>query len=278
MKMGFSRAFFELAKIADSALIAPMEALIDVRRLVRILTVSGVLSLGLVLDGCKKPVASEETPEETAPSAAAPSATPPPASQPVAVVTPAPATPAPELAPPGVFYLLAAARVETTDGIMGLPPGTGVKLVRPGVYLTPAGEAPLDASKLTNDMGVARRARDRDRLTQTALQKQIATQAAAESAAQAALANGSKPGGNSSSPGAAQQDEKMAARQAISRQLEADQRQMNDLSASLNQFVPKFGSWDTAAKKSPQAYQLLQQLRSLESERDALTAKMSEIR
>jgi hypothetical protein len=50
--------------------------------------------------------------------------------------------------------------VENNDGITGLPPGTGVKLVKPGVYLTPSGEMPLDDKVLTNDLDIARRAQD----------------------------------------------------------------------------------------------------------------------
>lgn len=112
---------------------------------------------------------------------------------------PAPATPAPEFAPEGVFYLIAAARVETADGIKGLPPGTGVKLVKPGIYLTPAGEVPLDAALLTNDMGKARAARDADRARQAAANAGIAAQRAiaaeqhrAEVAAQAMQAESQK--------------------------------------------------------------------------------------
>jgi hypothetical protein len=72
--------------------------------------------------------------------------------------TPAPAPPVRHLAPEGVFYLTAWVRVENNDGITGLPPGTGVKLVRPGVYLTPSGEMPLDEKTITNDLDIARRA------------------------------------------------------------------------------------------------------------------------
>jgi hypothetical protein len=83
-----------------------------------------------------------------------------PSPTPVAIATPPPATPARRLAAEGVFYLVSWVRIETNDGIVGLPPGTGVKLVRPGVYLTPAGEAPLNDYQITNDLDIARRARD----------------------------------------------------------------------------------------------------------------------
>jgi hypothetical protein len=83
-----------------------------------------------------------------------------PSPTPVAVAKPPPATPARHLAAEGVFYLVSWVRIETNDGIVGLPPGTGVKLVRPGVYLTPNGEAPLNDFQITNDLDIARQARD----------------------------------------------------------------------------------------------------------------------
>src|SRR5437868_3412110 len=94
-----------------------------------------VAIVALAFASCSKPNQTEEPPAATP----APIATPARAeniSQAPPPTTPAPATPspAPQLAPEGVFYLIAAARVETPDGIRGLPPGTGVKLVRPGVY------------------------------------------------------------------------------------------------------------------------------------------------
>jgi len=83
--------------------------------------------------------------------------------EPVAVdpSTPAPETPPPRhLAPEGVFYLTTWVKAENKDGITGLPPGTEVKLVKPGIYRTPGGEMPLDENKITNDLDIARRARD----------------------------------------------------------------------------------------------------------------------
>jgi len=112
--------------------------------------------------------------------------------EPIAVATPppAPATPAPELAPEGIFYLLAPSRVETDHGLVGLLAGTGVKLVRPGVYLTPSGEVPLDPALLTNDMAKARAARDVGRAAQTAAQARVAAEGArAADLARAASAN-----------------------------------------------------------------------------------------
>ena len=125
------------------------------------------LLTAFVFVGCRK--AAPPEPDVTPPPATPAPVAPPPA-------TPPPATPSAELAPPGVFYLLTAARVETADGITGLPPGTGVKLVRPGIYLTPAGEVALDATRLTNDMAKARAVLSADRNSQAALRAGLAVQ------------------------------------------------------------------------------------------------------
>ena len=61
----------------------------------------------------------------------------------------------------------------------GLPPGTGVKLVREGVYLTPAGEVSLRPEQITNNLAVARQARDADRAAQAALTARSAQMPAA---------------------------------------------------------------------------------------------------
>jgi predicted aspartyl protease len=82
---------------------------------------------------------------------------------------PAPVAGPPELAPPGVFYLLTTAHVETKDGITGLPPGTRVTLVQRGIYLTPAGKLHLDETQLTNDLAKARNALAYDHNAQAAL-------------------------------------------------------------------------------------------------------------
>jgi hypothetical protein len=136
--------------------------------------------VALAFAGCEKKQEVALTEEPSPPIETPIPTTPPPA-------TPPPATPAPELAPEGVFYLVTSARVETTDGIRGLPPGTGVKLVREGIYLTPVGEVPLDPSQLTNDMQRARQARDADRAAQADVKaRALADKAAADSAARIA--------------------------------------------------------------------------------------------
>jgi hypothetical protein len=135
-----------------------------------------VVALAFAMACCSKVAVNEE---EAAPPQPVFDAEPAPATPAPVAVTPV-ATPAPvvELAPEGVFYLLAAARVETADGIHGLPPGTGVKLVRPGVYLTPYGEASLSAEQVTNDLSAARAARDADKAAQAMLRQQGAANAA----------------------------------------------------------------------------------------------------
>jgi len=137
-----------------------------------------VVLAALSLAACNKPevvVAPPPTP--------LPIATPEPA--PVAIATPT-AAPVRHLAPEGVFYLVSWVRVEKDDGITGLPPGTGVKLVRPGVYLTPAGEWPMVDNLVTNDLDVARAARD-SAVSREAASKQwqAAEQARAAAAADA---------------------------------------------------------------------------------------------
>lgn len=87
--------------------------------------------------------------------------------------------------------MLASVRIETESGITGLPPGTGVKLLHDDLYLTPAGEAHLDAAQMTNDMTIARAAMNADRSAQAATQKVLSAQAAAAHALQAAAAQGS---------------------------------------------------------------------------------------
>jgi hypothetical protein len=143
--------------------------------------------MALAFAACNKPAAKIEDKPVEAPAQVA-AATPQPASAPVEIprheaptATPAP-TPvvqsAPrELAPEGVFYLIKAERIETPDGIVGLTPGTGVKLVREGVYLTPSGEAAIPADSLTNDMALARQVMKADREAQAAIKTAVAPQA-----------------------------------------------------------------------------------------------------
>jgi hypothetical protein len=134
--------------------------------------------VALACASCSKPIATETEEVQQPVPPATPSAEPPPAPEPASASAP-PAPAPPQLAPEGVFYLIAAARVETDSGVHGLPPGTGVKRVRPGIYLTPYGEVPLADAQLTNDMNVARAARDAAMSEQAALRNRSAADAAA---------------------------------------------------------------------------------------------------
>jgi hypothetical protein len=166
------------------------------------------LLLGLAMAGCNKTNTTQQDPTEPAAPApnsavnrlpaneAAPAiAAKPAASNPAnAPAVPPVAATTPQLAPPGVFYLIKAARVETADGVTGLPPGTGVKLLHDDVYLTPAGQARLGAEMLTNDLNIARQARDGDRAAQNAVQARIASDSAASAARARQTATAPSPG------------------------------------------------------------------------------------
>ena len=153
--------------------------------------IAAVAALALI--GCRPSSpnnADQSTPTpEAKPSQAAAPAT-PVARAPVAAIptTPAPATPPPvaaELAPPGIFYMIATVQVETGSGIAGLKPGDGVKFLRPGVYQSNVGEVQLRPDQITNDLGVARRAVAADRQAQAAYQQRTAPAASQQPTAQA---------------------------------------------------------------------------------------------
>lgn len=144
--------------------------------------------------------------------------------------TPQPVAPAPELAPEGVFYLVLWARIETNDGVIGLEPGTRVKLVRPGVYLTPAGEAALDAGQLTNNLGVARRVRDASVAAKAAAKQR---QEDAKNRASAIAAGGDGPQGEAAQNGQFREMDRPreAERRRLAAALSALERQEVDLAA-----------------------------------------------
>ena len=163
------------------------------------------MSIGVILTmaGCQKKTAEEG---ESAPAAEEPrssvaqSATPAPVAplQPTTSATAAAATPEPpQLAPPGTFFLLAKVSVETSDGILGVLPGTEVHEVAPGIYEdAQKNRLTLRSDQVTNDLRLARQARGADANAQTAIasaaqarqqaerarQMQQATQAAATAA------------------------------------------------------------------------------------------------
>jgi len=215
---------------------------------------------------CAALVACQKTPSSEVAVSPAPDT---PAPTPVAVVasTPEPVipvTPAPELAPPGVFYLLAAARVETDSGITGLPPGTGVKLVRPGVYLTPAGEAPLNDAILTNDMGRARQALAADRAAQTALQARGAAANARANAA-AASADSQQSANHNNAIAAMNAADRAAAISALEQQkaeLQSTLKSLREQNAkeSYDHHVRGRGILSTASTDIPKAEAALEQV------------------
>ena len=93
--------------------------------------------------------------------------------EPIAAATPAPVVR--ELAPAGIVYLLVRTRVQTDSGIISLPPGTGLKLVRPGVYTDGIRELPLSADAVTNDVETARAAKREDAAKEVVIAPRAAT-------------------------------------------------------------------------------------------------------
>lgn len=227
------------------------------------------------LEGCKKKVAEEALPEETptATSTPKPAATPEPKPVAMATPTPPPATPAPELAPPGVFYLITAVSVETSDGILGLKPGQLLREVRSGVYRADNNEVTLRPEQVTNDLAIARRFAAQDQLNQAAIQQRLASPSSSMPP-QPGSASSASP---SSAPPRAQDDAKTKARQELIQQKIVVQRQADAVAVSLNQVSSKYGNWEYAAKKSPQAFQLLQQFNALRRQGADLDAQISAI-
>lgn len=80
-----------------------------------------------------------------------------------------------ELAPAGVLYLVVRTQVETDSGIISLPPGTGLKLVRPGVYTDGIREIPLSPDAVTNDVETARSAKRDDTAKQIVIAPRAVT-------------------------------------------------------------------------------------------------------
>ncbi len=157
-----------------------------------LLKMAGLTAL-LTAAGCEKKTADEEEsppaaepPPRTAQAPAAatlPTATPEPAT---AAATPEP----PQLAPPGTFFLLAKTSVETAEGIHGMPPGTELHLVAPGLYEdAEKHRVTLTDSQVTNDLRVAQRSRGADANAQAALARAAQARALAERARQTQRAN-----------------------------------------------------------------------------------------
>jgi hypothetical protein len=244
--------------------------------------------IGLViwLAGCKKHEVTEQS-SETAPTAAPAPATPElartvPAAPAPAAATPAPApvvqaTPVPELAPPGVFYLVSAVSIETSDGILGLKPGQPLREIRPGVYRADANEVTLRPEQVTNDMGRARQLMTQDQANQAALRQRLAAPAPVPVASTSATGR-PQPGVPTAAPVAAPQlDEKNALRADLSRQTEEIDRQLQQLSLTMNGFANKYGGQMLAAKRSPQAALIYNQITALQKERIDLQARLGAI-
>ena len=243
-------------------------------------TLACALALAMAggLAGCNKKVAQEDAPAEEAPAPKVAAATPEPKPvAPVAVATPPPATPAPELAPPGVFYLISAVSVETSDGILGLKPGQLLKEVRPGVYRADNNEVTLRPEQVTNDLAIARRFAAQDQVNQAAIQQRLATTSApATTATQPSSSPSASPA--VSNPPAGQNNAAAQARQELFQQLNALRAQSNNVSTSLSQVSAKYGSnWEVAAKRSPQAFQLLQQYNALQRQMTEVSGRISQI-
>ena len=148
------------------------------------------MSIGVILTmaGCQKKTAEEG---ESAPAAEEPrnsvaqSATPAPVAPALPTTPAASAAATPELAPPGTFFLLAKVSVETSDGILGVPPGTEVHEVSPGIYEdAQKNRLTLRSDQVTNDLRLARQARGADANAQTAIARAAQARQQAERARQ----------------------------------------------------------------------------------------------
>ena len=111
----------------------------------------------------------------------------------MAVATPAPvqpeATPEPNyFTPEGIFYTVVKASIETDSGIIGIKPGTKVKLVAPGEYETGGQRVKLTDDQVTNDLRIAQRVLAADAAGQAALRREMATWRQAEPPAAPAAA------------------------------------------------------------------------------------------
>jgi hypothetical protein len=226
-----------------------------------------------IMSGCKKPAETATEPEAT------PAPNPAPATPAmVAAATPSPepvqlATPKPELAPPGIYFLLSAVSVETSDGIVGLKPGQMLKEIKPGLYQADANQVSLRPDQVTNDLSIARRVATQDQMSQTALRQHLAAMAPPPTP------TGGRP--MAASPGApvpAQEDPKIAARNALIQELNGVNQAMQQASAAIGQASARYGgNWDFAAKKSPQVFQMMQQYNALQQQAAAINAKLSSL-
>jgi len=122
----------------------------------------------LAFAACHKP--SDQT-ASTDPAPPVAEATPAPAPEPPPQEVAVAATPVPNyLAPEGVYFLVAKASLETSEGILGYKPGTRMVRGDDGRYRAPDGQfLTLEPNQITNDLRVARQAAGSDAAAQAAL-------------------------------------------------------------------------------------------------------------
>lgn len=136
---------------------------------------TALLLLCASVAACWKPIAKNEPAPGTPDVAAgtpAPGAPPPPRATPAPPVVEA-ATPAPNyFAPPGVYFLVTKASIETANGITGLRPGTRLQQTSPTEYTDPEGhKLTLTANQVTNDLRIAQQVAGADVAAQNSLRQ-----------------------------------------------------------------------------------------------------------
>ena len=127
-----------------------------------------MIAAAVLVASCSKHENTETTSNEETPSAPSVTATPAPAKT-VVAATPAP----PRLAPDGMFFLLVKKSVETTDGIIGLAPGTQVLKQADGKFLADGHPLELQPHEITNDLDIAGRVAGADARAQTAIRQTL---------------------------------------------------------------------------------------------------------
>lgn len=140
--------------------------------IVRSMLLVGVLA---ALVSCKKPEAEVAAEPESEPIAVTTSNPGGAVGQttPIALATPAPDP----LAPPGIYFLIQKASITTEDGIVGLKPGQGLRMVGPGTYEVNGHTVQLRDHQVTNNLRIARQHAAADAAAQASLRQamQIAT-------------------------------------------------------------------------------------------------------
>ena len=142
----------------------------------QVATRTALLILCASVAACWKPIAKNEPAPETPDVVAS---TPAPALPPPPRATPAPppvveaATPAPNyFAPPGVYFLVTKASIETANGITGLRPGTRLQQTGPTDYTDAEGhKLVLAPNQVTNDLRIAQQVAGADLAAQNSLRQ-----------------------------------------------------------------------------------------------------------